>query len=83
MDVARILLLIRIRGLTDRRGRVLVSDEDTGVVAGSDLLLVFDQGWILGHSEGVEGTDLEEKDGEYPIEAHILNLGMMGKQNCV
>lgn len=71
MDVTRILLLIRIRGLTDCRRRILVPDKDIGVVAGSDLLLVFDQGWILGHGEGVEGTDLE-KDGEYPIEAHIL-----------
>lgn len=32
-------------------------------MAGSDLLLVFNQGWILGYGEGVEVTDLEEKDG--------------------
>lgn len=75
MNVARILLLVRIRGLTNFRGRVLISDEDFGVVVGSDLLLVFDQGWILSCGEGAEEAELElEEDREYPIEEHISRL---------
>lgn len=76
MNVARILLLVQIRGLTNFRRRVLISDEDFGVVAGSDLLLVFDQGWILGCGEGTERAELEEEeeDREYPIEEHVSKL---------
>lgn len=41
VDIARVLLLVWIYGLTDCQGWVLVSNEDFGVVAGSDLFLVF------------------------------------------
>lgn len=80
MNVARILLLVRIRGLTNFRGRVLISNEDFGVVAGSDLLLVFDKGWILGCGEGREKAELEEEDREHPIEEHVSKLGGYWRQ---
>lgn len=57
MDVARVLLLIWISGSTDFRRRVLVSDENVRVVAGSDLLLVFYWGWIFGCGVGVEEAE--------------------------